>query len=180
LIQLGGAIAGGVIAQQLLIFSEYSKLRKTSIVVGIWNVGSAVCDITIAASMTYYLARQRTAWKPTQQTVHKLMCLFIETGVFTAALAIINFVLFLIPNYQAYCQITVGMLANIYSITMMVVLNSRIVFKTQDESNKRLSEISRSAFASYGGILVTHEQWTVPSIAKELEVGSNAHAAPEM
>ena len=45
---------------------------------------------------------------------------------------------------------------------MMVVLNSRIVIKTQDESNDTSVNpgVSRRL---QGGILVTREQWTAPA-----------------
>jgi len=43
---------------------------------------------------------------------------------------------------------------------MMVVLNSRILIKTQDESNE--SSNPGASRRLHAGILVTREQWTVP------------------
>jgi len=169
LIQLGGAIGQGIIGHQITFFSDF-LVRKTLIVTGIWNAGSAVCDIIIAASMIYYLSQWKTDSKLTQRIVHKLVRLFIETGTLTATVAIINFILFLLPGHPTYWQTTIGILGKLYSNTMMVVLNNRIAFQAQDDStlsneylvsNPRLSR--RFAFgAQQGGISVTREQWTAP------------------
>jgi len=182
-IQLAGAIGQGIIGHQIPAFTQF-LVRKTLIVTGIWNAGSAVCDIIIAVSMTYYLSRRGTDWKPTQKVVHKLIRLFIETGTLTATIAIINFALFLIPGHTTYWQTTIGILGKLYSNTMMVVLNNRIVFKTtQDEStmsNEPRLVVSNPGISSgpHGGISVTREQWTIPldvykSTDKETEANSN-------
>ena len=90
--------------------------------------------------------------------------------LFTATVAIANFVLFMLPGHLTYYQTTSGMLGKMYSTTMMVVLNSRIVFKTQDDpgiSNEHISSSvsnprigRRPTFG--GGISVTREHWTAP------------------
>jgi hypothetical protein len=170
LIQLGGAIGQGIIAHQITLFSKF-LVKKTLILTGIWNAGSAVCDIIIAASMTYYLSQWRTDSKPTQQLVHRLIHLVIETGILTATVAIINLSLFLIPGHPAYWETSIAILGKMYSNTMMVVLNNRIVFKSQDDSitSNQSSAPSHSGISRglafnvpQGGISVTHEQWEIP------------------
>ena len=56
-----------------------------------------------------------------------------------------------------------------YSTTMMAVLNSRIVFQTQDESPTSngnllpsMSNPKNSRKSACDGIYVTREQWTAP------------------
>ena len=46
---------------------------------------------------------------------------------------------------------------------MMVVLNSRIVIKTQDESNDTSVANPGVSRRLHGGILVTREQWETPA-----------------
>ena len=93
----------------------------------------------------------------------------------TATIAFISLILFLLPGHPAYYETASGILGKMYSNTMMVVLNSRIVLQTQDESamlDERLPSSSsvsnqgvsgRSASGAFpSGISVTHEEWTVP------------------
>ena len=72
-----------------------------------------------------------------------------------------------------YYQATGGPLGKLYSVTMMVVLNNRIVLQAQDESMvldgplsfaaPNLGMSSTSAFdTSSSGILAIHEQSTAP------------------
>ena len=89
----------------------------------------------------------------------------------TATIAIINFALFLIPGHPAYWETTIGILGKLYSNTMMVVLNNRIVFKGQDDlirSNESSvpshPEVSQGLVFSVpqDSISVTRERWAVP------------------
>ena len=85
-----------------------------------------------------------------------------EFKLATATIAIINFALFLMPG-SPYWLITVLILGKLYSNMMMAVLNSRIVLKTQDESNDTLvANPGVSRRLRQGGILVAREQWTTP------------------
>jgi len=115
-----------------------------------------------------------------------------------ATISIINLALFLLRGHPTYWQTSIGVLGKLYSNTMMVVLNSRIIFQIQDNSitsnessasNPRTPR--RSIFRrSHGGISVTREQWTLPldvyktpasRTSKELEADSgNVHAAYEV
>ena len=136
--------------------------------------------------------------------VRKLIRLFIETGTLTgeipilslmifsklvtATVAIVNFILFLLPGQHTYWQASIGILGKLYSNTMMVVLNNRIVFKSQDDSivsnehlvsNAGLSR--RYAFgAPQGGISVTHEQWTAPHDGYKIPVSIHYPSFPSL
>ena len=87
----------------------------------------------------------------------------------TATIAIINFVLSILPGHPTYYQLTSCILGKMYSTTMMVVLNSRIVFQTQEESpmsnENLLPTTSNPKFSrkpACDGISITREQWTAP------------------
>ncbi|KAF9563237.1 hypothetical protein CPC08DRAFT_749080 [Agrocybe pediades] len=128
-IQWAGGIATGVIARQQPDLSDF-LFRDTYITLGFWNGGAALCDALIAASMTYYLSKgNRTSeWKATQRVLSKLIRLVIETGTITAAIAIINLILSVLPGKPTYYQTTSAVLGKLYSNTMMAVFNSRITF----------------------------------------------------
>ncbi|KAF4613883.1 hypothetical protein D9613_007533 [Agrocybe pediades] len=129
LIQWAGGIATGVIARQQPNLSDF-LFKDTYITLGFWNGGAALCDVLIAASMTYYLSKgnRGSEWQATQRVLSKLIRLIIETGTITAAVAIVNLILSVLPGKPTYYQTSSGVLGKLYSNTMMAVFNSRITF----------------------------------------------------
>ncbi|KDR70735.1 hypothetical protein GALMADRAFT_159844 [Galerina marginata CBS 339.88] len=123
-LQLGGGLATGYFGARAIHFNGFLG-RKTFICTALWNGGGAICDIIIAASMTYFLSKSKTDWKPTKNIIQRLIRLIIETGTLTAAMAIVNLALSVLPGGPTYFQTTSSMLGKMYSNTMMVVLNSR-------------------------------------------------------
>jgi len=154
-VQLGGAIATGVESKKAKFTSKFLQ-RDSLITTGIWCGGSALCDIIIAAFMTYYLTRRDSYWKPTQRIVNKLVRLIIETGTLTAAIAITNLILALLPGRPTYYQTTAGVLSKLYSNAMLTVFNSRMkvgyaVTTTQEMSmNYKLPTMRRDGDHEYG------------------------------
>jgi hypothetical protein len=171
LCQLGGGIAYGV-CQQIFFSSSNVSFQEIITSAGIWNGFSAACDLLIAVAMTYSLSRRKSAWKPTQRIVQRLTRLIIGTGILTAAVAIINLILFvsqlspgISPTY--YRTTTTAILGKMYSSTMMVTLNSRINISRResgstDSSTSNSLDVYRRlpGTSSHGDITVTQEQWT--------------------
>ncbi|KAF8909735.1 hypothetical protein CPB84DRAFT_1842960 [Gymnopilus junonius] len=127
-VQLAGAISAAVVLKEAGLFSQLLGPRF-SVAAGIWNGGSAVCDVIIAVCMTYYLSRQKSQLiRRTQLLLTKIIALVIETGTATAAIAILNLILESIPlsGRPSYYQVPSEILAKVYSNSMMVLLNSRM------------------------------------------------------
>jgi len=159
LCQLGGGIAEGVIAHQISLFSSNVSIKAINVSTSVWNGSSAACDLLIALSMTYTLSRRKTDWKPTQRIVQRLTRLIIGTGTLTAAVAIVNLILFVSPGiHPSYYQTTTAILGKMYSNTMMVTLNSRINISKKDygSTDDSNSEVRRRLpDTSHGEIPVT-------------------------
>ena len=105
-------------------------------------------------SLDEQLSRYKSTRKPTQRITQRLIFLIIGSGTLTgkitslffffflsskvkfvtATVAMISLILFLLPGHPLYFSSTIGILGKVYSTTMMVVLNNRIVIRTQDES----------------------------------------------
>ncbi|KAF9555077.1 hypothetical protein CPC08DRAFT_147295 [Agrocybe pediades] len=82
-VQLGGAIASAVVLKQAVLFSNLLG-PHFFITSGIWNGGSALCDVIIAACMTYYISRRGAdGMKDTQVMLRRIIKLVIETGCAT-------------------------------------------------------------------------------------------------
>ena len=119
--------------------------------------------------------------KQTQRLIQKIMRLTIETGMLigqeialvifstpnsdhvfltcTAAFAIINFVLVLIPSKSLYSLAVCLVLGKMHSNTMMVVLNSRMVYGIENDT---ISESSNKPSSILVSVSVTHEQRSDP------------------
>ena len=122
-------------------------------------------------SLGKQLSRWKTTWKPTQRIIQRLIFLIRRIDwsdqllsflldknshkFFTATTAIINFVLFILPGQPASYGIPCGILGKMYSNTMMVILNNRIVLQAQDESIILDEHVSSSASMSNPGISKT-------------------------
>lgn len=167
LFQFAGGIATGVIAHQVTLFTDF-LVKRTYIATGIWNGGSAVCDVLIAGAMTYYLSLHNSQWKPTQRVVQRLIRLIVETGTLTAAIAIVNLSLSLLPGKPTYFQTSSAVLGKIYSNTMMVVFNSRIRFGQSEgfTTADHLVNAPRPGGLSISrggtGVVVTREEYRLP------------------
>ncbi|KAF9525768.1 hypothetical protein CPB83DRAFT_896670 [Crepidotus variabilis] len=154
LAQLGGGLATGIIAHEVVDFTKFLN-KRTLIATGIWNGASALCDVVIAAAMTFYLQKRSTKWSPTQRVVQKIIRLVIETGTLTAVIALINLALSLLPGQPTYFQATSGILGKMYSNTMMAVFNSRVAMRlahsesSQSGSAGRFESVSRGNNNAY-------------------------------
>jgi len=166
-VQLGGAIATGIESKRAVLNSRFLG-TSSFITLGIWNGGSAVCDGIIAICMTVYLLRRKTNVKRTAAVVDRIVRLTIETGTFTAVIAILNLVLSLLPGHPTYYMGVVGILGKVYSNSMMVSLNSRMNIAPDINSTTvggphatdgtYSKARSATAYEMNGGISVTQEQ----------------------
>ena len=89
----------------------------------------------------------------------------------------------MLPGQPTSYAITCGILGKMYSNTMMIIFNNRIVLQAQDESlmfGEHVSSLNsmstpgissqRPAWStSHSSILVTHEQWKIPLDAYKIQ-----------
>ncbi|KDR68212.1 hypothetical protein GALMADRAFT_257235 [Galerina marginata CBS 339.88] len=167
-LQFVGAILTALDARDSVYWSLFLK-RKSFISAGIWEGGSAACDVLIAIAMTYYLKRRETGHKQTQVLLSKLVRLTIETGTLTATVAIITLVLTFLPSRKTYYQTSVSLLGKLYSNSMLVAFNSRIQFSNSNGTSGghsvsiSLSQVHKSraedveTARSNGGVMVIRE-----------------------
>ncbi|PBK93188.1 hypothetical protein ARMGADRAFT_151634 [Armillaria gallica] len=107
---------------------DVSKLknRKMYIAFGIWCGASALCDITIAICMAFYLMHSNTSFRQTRMLVTKLIRLTIETGSVTAVAALLSFILYFAFPHQNFYVTPALIVPKLYANSVLVVLNSRI------------------------------------------------------
>ncbi|KDR68068.1 hypothetical protein GALMADRAFT_146561 [Galerina marginata CBS 339.88] len=136
LLQLSGATVAAILVKNTPHLSHFLTTRVL-IVSGIWEGGSAACDVVIATAMIYYLRRRSTGMQETKVVIRRVIQLTVETGTLTASVAIICLILGFLPGYPTYYQAGVCVLAKMYSNSMMVVFNSRMnISSSRNRANR--------------------------------------------
>ncbi|KDR76221.1 hypothetical protein GALMADRAFT_247492 [Galerina marginata CBS 339.88] len=152
-VQLGGGIATGVIADRAN--TDFVRSR-THVETLIWNGAGAICDVLISSAMIHSLFQPGGKRKPTQRIFRRFIRFIIETGTLTAAIAILNLTLSILPGKYFYFQTSSVVLGKIYSTTMMVVVNSRIkLLRTAFDQSQ--SETLKTSITFLRTVVVTHD-----------------------
>ncbi|KAF9557091.1 hypothetical protein CPC08DRAFT_725298 [Agrocybe pediades] len=124
--QLASSIALGVQMSRLKVFTEI-KTTQIEWSAGGWLSGEAICDIMIAACMTYIFRNSLgEAMDDTRVRAKRFIKLTIETGTLTAAVAVVNIVLILYNGRKLYYQTSVTEVSKLYSNTLLLSLNVRM------------------------------------------------------
>ncbi|KAI0087639.1 hypothetical protein BDY19DRAFT_907457 [Irpex rosettiformis] len=122
-----------------------------------WLGGAAGADIIIAVCMLYFLFTiRRNKLHGTQLMINRLIRLTVETGVITAACAILELIMFQALSTTNLHLFFACALAKIYSNALMTSLNSRRATSSpssrhDQESSAGYSSTSFSKLTSRGG-----------------------------
>ncbi|KAF5349949.1 hypothetical protein D9756_009262 [Leucocoprinus leucothites] len=101
---------------------------------GLFNATSAACDIVIAIAMSYYLPKLDSGVRAsTHARIRRIIRLVVGTGSLTAAVAIIDQILFEAFPGTGYFLTPAFVIGKLYSNSMMVIFNSRVEFGSQGE-----------------------------------------------
>ncbi|EIW80618.1 hypothetical protein CONPUDRAFT_73705 [Coniophora puteana RWD-64-598 SS2] len=104
----------------------------------LWAVTTGICDIFIAASMTYHLSKKRTGFKKTDKLIDGIIRVIVETGSASVIVVLVAVVLTLgFSKYHYYVAPSL-ISSKVYSNSLLVVLNNR-------RSEPNGSEVSISA-----------------------------------
>ncbi|KAF4611507.1 hypothetical protein D9613_003876 [Agrocybe pediades] len=131
-VQLCGGLVIAVQFKNAVLVTQFLG-KKVYGTTGIWNGASAACDVLIAVAMTVYLKRRDTGVKQTTVLLRQIIRLTIETGLITAAVAILNLVLAVLPNQPNYYMASAIVLGKLYSNSTLALLNNRL--KTRSGSH---------------------------------------------
>jgi len=115
----------------------------------LWSVPSAVADIMIAGAMTMLLRRTRNNEALFSRfVVVRVVRLTIETNIITASVALTSFVLYVAFPNEIYYTFTAGIMAKLYSNTLLVSLNNRIYFRDHVAGSSGDADTSRNTISS--------------------------------
>ncbi|KAF7342112.1 hypothetical protein MVEN_01798700 [Mycena venus] len=98
--------------------------QLTAIAISLRAAGAAA-DILITGSMIYLLTQPRIQFTSTQRLVFRLLVLSINSGAWTAILAVLDFIFILaFPVYFTFCIFELP-ICSLYLSTLLVNLNAR-------------------------------------------------------
>jgi len=110
-----------------LEIGRYSLIPSgTKITFPLWLVSTAVCDLTIAVCMAYFLSTKRSGVHQTNVLLARLTQLCIETGSLTAVFAVVTAAMELGFPTKTYFIPPTYTMVKLYSNSFMMILNSRI------------------------------------------------------
>ncbi|KZT74148.1 hypothetical protein DAEQUDRAFT_721029 [Daedalea quercina L-15889] len=131
LLQCGGGIAEGILC--FVYQTSSADVPSEAKAVAVWIAGSAACDITITALMAHFLLKRRSGIRRTDNMVNKLIQVVVETGLATAAMAIVQLCMYLIIRDTTYFLTPASVLPKAYSNSLLVLLNNRNSLRKQSE-----------------------------------------------
>jgi len=131
LVQGVAAVITGARSCVLKSFPHLASDTTTTWGVTVWSSGSAICDVTIAFSMTIVLLRQSTGMTETRKIVTRIICLVVETGCLTALAAVVFLIVFLSTRRNIYFVTCATSLAKLYSNALLTLLNARSRLNSQ-------------------------------------------------
>ncbi|TFK32055.1 hypothetical protein BDQ12DRAFT_693051 [Crucibulum laeve] len=131
LAQLGAALTTTVVGQEAQDWLSLRRSKPFLISQAIRAVISSTCDIVIAAYMCYYLSKTKTGIDASQALLCRVVKLLIGSGVLTAAFSIADlglyFAMYHEGNFGPFFTALCVNMAKLYSNSMLVLLNSRLV-----------------------------------------------------
>ncbi|KAJ7326170.1 hypothetical protein DFH08DRAFT_334348 [Mycena albidolilacea] len=103
--------------------------QLTAVAISLRATGAAA-DILIAGSMVYLLTKPRARFTSTQTLVFRLLILSINSGAWTAILAVLDFIsIVAFPVYFTFCVFELP-ICSLYLSTLLVNLNARKFLST--------------------------------------------------
>ncbi|KAJ7884087.1 hypothetical protein B0H14DRAFT_3432501 [Mycena olivaceomarginata] len=139
LLSLGSFGAGITVSVLVSLNPEFHKFGNFKAVITLWLVLGAVCDIVIAVGMTHALYTRKTGFGVIDGQINRIIRLTVETGALTAITALVDLMLFLVFPNTTINFIVDFPLSNLYTLSMLAMLNSRERKKTVDAEHFQMA-----------------------------------------
>ncbi|KAJ3754166.1 hypothetical protein EV360DRAFT_73918 [Lentinula raphanica] len=109
-----------------------------------WLVASALCDVVIALSLSWFVLRNKSAFSSTNSVLNRIMLLTLQTGSITAVAAIADVFTFTLSPDKTLEFVWAYSLSKLYSNTLLSMLNARVEWNKvlEQPSNRTQSEVT--------------------------------------
>ncbi|KAH9934259.1 uncharacterized protein B0H18DRAFT_549193 [Fomitopsis serialis] len=145
-----GGLSGIGTAVGVGMVREFAKLQKLKIIVSLWLIGSAVCDVIITIALTWHLRSHRTGFSRTDTLITKITQLIVSNGLLTAIFAVADIVAFLATN-KSYHLIFNFPLSKLYGNSAMSSLNARSILMNSSSKSSPSYQGDTPARVAIGG-----------------------------
>jgi len=95
-------------------------------------VASVICDVTISASLVFFLNKNRRGLRRTQNIVDRLIIYSINVGILTSVVAILNLIFWQAMPQNFNFVIFHYIISKLYINSLLVTLNSRAALRKRD------------------------------------------------
>ncbi|KJA14185.1 hypothetical protein HYPSUDRAFT_460725 [Hypholoma sublateritium FD-334 SS-4] len=153
IMQGAAALGIGILTFNIQEFALFHSSRALTRCVYIWLISDAVCDIIIAGTLLWLLYQSKKEGIELK-TLGKLVRLVVETNALTASMAIAMFIAFFgFPNNK-YFTCPGLVMGKLYSNTLLVTFNNRIVLRNMNKDHAYASSKSGGVGVSTQGPMV--------------------------
>ncbi|KAJ7584462.1 hypothetical protein C8J56DRAFT_829735 [Mycena floridula] len=123
-VQFVAGIVTGVIVTGIDDVTQLSRVFRSG---SIWLVGTAIADVIIVVFMLYFFNKNRSpnVFTGTNALLAKVMFITVETGLSSAAVAVVDLIVFLTFQDQNWHLCVAIALSKVYANSLLLVLNSR-------------------------------------------------------
>jgi hypothetical protein len=150
LVSLGSGIASTIMFQNV---GRLSRVPEIPGPITTWLVSTAVIDLAIAGILIWSLTRVKSRFRKTETIVARIIRLTFQTSALTAAIAIVNVILYLALPGEAYHLLPQLVMGKIYAMSVMVTLSSRTELRDlmNTSAGTTYIESTRAGNGSRGG-----------------------------
>ncbi|KAJ7213178.1 hypothetical protein GGX14DRAFT_696992 [Mycena pura] len=143
------SFGGGLLVTVFVsIRNEFQKFSSFEDVVILWLASSALCDVLIAAVLTYSLWTRKSGFSALDGQINRLIRLTVQTGVITAVAALADLIIFVllpfIPDFP---------LSKLYSICLLSGMNARAREKAEDAEQRLPNALFTESWAKESGAI---------------------------
>lgn len=126
---------GGIwLAIKVTIVQRFEKKPELHWAAMCWLLSSAIADLLITAALGWSLAKRKTGFRSTDDTINRIIRLTIQTGLVTTVFAILDVIFFLVLPKTALNWIVDFALSKLYSNALLSSLNTRSSWSPGDNS----------------------------------------------
>ncbi|KAF9009200.1 hypothetical protein BDZ89DRAFT_1078645 [Hymenopellis radicata] len=126
-IAVAHACTGIVSGIKVRVMGSLSELDSTSGLVTFTHIAEAVTDIIISLAMSYHLLGLKTGIRSTDNHISRLVLIFMETGIITSTVAVLDVIFFSVFPPNTIHDVTSLMLPKLYTNALLAVLNNRVL-----------------------------------------------------
>ncbi|KAG8946247.1 hypothetical protein FRC04_011993 [Tulasnella sp. 424] len=134
---------------------KISEMSNMTVSMALWLISSAVIGIVISVILITKLMLAKTEFKRTEAIITRIVRLSFTTSALTAAVTVVEIVLYLVLPNEGWHLLPFFALAKIYAISVLVTLSSRSGLRAMMEGTGQAMTTTKSYTAQRGDFMTT-------------------------